>query len=333
MACPTKKHLARACQGEWRIIFHLFFVSNAPSDQAGYLAAILLVKEDEMLRIGMMMMLAWLGLIVGAGCEDGDTNSGGGDPTDTTTDSDSDTGTDPSSTDPLCDQAGGQLGDVCDLDALCDCDHLCGYQLWSEKQDGGKAVAHQCYARCEVDGAACDGPQEACVPRGKQPAVCLPTGQLSIPSFEIKVFAQGAKTTASDLVQGDNLSGSLGGRTLPTGYADGGVVTKDNKNVVLAFLIAEPSATQMWLLEVILPAGKWKPGTYKVGGFSATLLRSELGPKGAVQKTFYEASAAAGTLTLSVTPQPCTESEGCPVARGGLSLDLLGLPTELQPKP
>ncbi|MCU0662474.1 MAG: hypothetical protein MUC50_09140 [Myxococcota bacterium] len=273
--------------------------------------------------LGLMCAMAWT---LNAGCEKDDSQG------DASTDSNTETGTEPSSTDPACDESGGLLGDPCDLEELCDCDHLCGYQLWSEEKDGGTAVGYQCVARCEVDGPSCEGEEEVCVPRGEQPAVCLPTGSISIANFGLKLFQQGVKTTAQDLVTGSQATGSLGGQTLPKDFGAWGVASKDGKTVALAFVLAKASAQEIWLLELILPAGKWTPGTYKVGGFSATLLRSELGDNGAIQKTFHEAFVAAGTLTLTKTPQACAQSTGCESASGSLALQLLGLQVELAPK-
>ncbi len=261
-----------------------------------------------------------------ASCADdgAEANESGGGDTETPGNQDSDTSGDDSKG-PACEPDGGALGQPCDKENLCDCDHICGYQAFGEAVDGGEAVTNYCFLRCDPKAPDC-GANHACVPRPGERSLCLPTGRITAGQFEAKVFSATAQATAEDTNLDQEIAGSLGGEAFPAKNAAVGVYDPKTKTHHL-IVVMGGTGGDIWTLDVRVPQKKWTPGTWKVGGFSAALFRSGSKPP----QLWYEAEAVRGTLKIEAAPAPCeTGGDACEPMRASFDLELVGMRTEIK---
>lgn len=226
---------------------------------------------------------------------------------------------------PACQADGGALGQECDKENLCDCDHICGYQAFGETVDGGEAVTNYCFERCNPDAPDCE-PNFACVSRPGERSLCLPTGRIVAQQFEAKVFTATAQATAEDSTLDQKITGSLGGQAFPGKNAAVGVY--DPKTKTYHVIVVMPAqGGYSWTFDLRVPQKKWTPGQWKVGGFSAGLFLSG----GKPPRLWYEADAIRGTLEIESAPQPCAVGgDECQPMRGAFDLELLGMHTEIK---
>lgn len=257
------------------------------------------------------------------GGDAGEANSAGGD-TETAHGQDTDTN-DGDAAGPACQPDGAALGQPCDKENLCDCDHICGYQVFGETVDGGEAVTNYCFERCDPEAPDCE-PNHVCVPRPHERSLCLPTGRIAVEQFEAKVFAPTGKATAEDSKIDQAIGGSLGGVAFPVKNAAVGVY--DPKTKTYHVMVVMPAqGGYSWTLDLRVPKKKWTPGTWKVGGFSAGLFISG----GKPPRLWYEADAVRGTLEIESAPEPCAAGgDECRPMTGAFDLELLGMHTEIK---
>jgi hypothetical protein len=141
------------------------------------------------------------------------------------------------------------------------------------------------------------------------------------------IFAAGVEVLPKHWAVTNTVTAQLGDTILPRPNAAAGMVSKNGSSYELSFVLGL-SAEDLWILSISVPKERWKPGTYKVGGFSADLYHSQGTEKDL--RLWYEASAVTGTLELTQTPVPCDLKAGdCPMLRGSIQLGLVGFHTEI----
>ena len=258
-------------------------------------------------------------------------------PSNDDTDSDSSGGGDTAEMPFDCEAGGGNAGDECDENDLCNCDNVCGDQLFEAEEEAAQALITYCFKKCSVPNQDCGKETQACAPvdadipvEEAELGVCVPIGAFAASDFEMPIFQAGVEVKPAEWVLTNKVNAKMGDTNLPKSNAAAGMVSKDGSTYQLSFVLAA-SAEELWSLVINVPQDRWEPGSYKVGGFKAHLYHSK--GTGENLKLWYEGSAATGTLELTNTPTPCAGGgQACAKARGTVQLGILGFRTGIAPE-
>jgi hypothetical protein len=289
----------------------------------------------------------------GGADDDDDTGPDGDTDTDADADGDADSDSDNAPVDAgpwelRCDPDGVGTGERCSTTALCNCDNVCGANLFEASNELPQQFLDRfpnfnpdnfgvfsCYAKCDPAAPACPNATDVCTTVGeesvREASLCIPTGGLTISDIPLKVYQEGvpagAGQAAWSAVPAANITtNDVGLPTAPSSILSirSEDQTAGTSRVTSTALFGLPLPLEGWYLITTLDGVNWTNGSVlnvADTGVAVTLWRFRGGT------LWYEGPATAGTVTVVETQPFCLTVEDCPLST--LSLDVTILQSKI----